>query len=93
MDRVFGYVLRVVDGDTFELDVDSVSRGNQYNYNDIEKVRIRGIDAPELNSSAGRAAKVRLQNELQGRRVEVDVSARDVYGRLVGDVTPARRCS
>lgn len=93
MDRVFGYVLRVVDGDTFELDVDSVSRGNQYNYNDIEKVRIRGIDAPELNSNAGRAAKVRLQNELQGRRVEVDVSARDVYGRLVGDVTPARRCS
>lgn len=93
MDRVFGYVLRVVDGDTFELDVDSVSRGNQYNYNDVEKVRIRGIDAPELNSNAGRAAKVRLQNELQGRRVEVDVSARDVYGRLVGDVTPARRCS
>lgn len=93
MDRVFGYVLRVVDGDTFELDVDSVSRGNQYNYNDVEKVRIRGIDAPELNSNAGRAAKVRLQNELQGRRVEVDVSARDVYGRLVGDVTPTRRCS
>ncbi len=93
MDRVFGYVLRVVDGDTFELDVDSVSRGNQYNYNDVEKVRIRGIDAPELNSNAGRAAKVRLQNKIQGRRVEVDVSARDIYGRLVGDVTPAQRGS
>ena len=93
MDRVFGYVLRVVDGDTFELDVDSVSRGNQYNYNDVEKVRIRGIDAPELNSNAGRAAKVRLQNKIQGRRVEGDVSARDIYGRLVGDVTPAQRGS
>lgn len=91
MDRVFGYVQRVVDGDTFELDVDSVSQGNQYNYNDVEKVRIRGIDAPELNSNAGRAAKARLQHEIQGQRVEVDVAARDIYGRLVGDVTTARR--
>lgn len=91
MDRVFGYALRVIDGDTFELDIDSVSRGNQYNYNDVEKVRIRGIDAPELNTNAGRAAKARLQTKIQGRRVEVNVSARDVYGRLIGDVAAARR--
>lgn len=91
MDRVFGYALRVIDGDTFELDVDSVSQGNRYNYNDVEKVRIRGIDAPELNTSAGRAAKARLQTKIQGQRVEVDVSARDVYGRLIGDVAAAAR--
>lgn len=91
MDRVFGFALRVIDGDTFELDVDSVSRGNQYDYNDVEKVRIRGIDAPELNTNAGQAAKARLQHEIQGQRVEVDVSARDKYGRLIGDVALARR--
>lgn len=91
MDRVFGYALRVIDGDTFELDVDSVSRGNQHEYNDVEKVRIRGIDAPELDTSAGRAAKARLQNEIQGQRVEVDVFARDDYGRLVGNYSLSRR--
>jgi endonuclease YncB( thermonuclease family) len=91
MDRVFGYALRVIDGDTFELNIDSVSRGNEYEYADVEKVRIRGIDAPELNTDRGRAAKVRLQNEIQGQRVEVDVSARDRYGRLIGDIALARR--
>jgi len=90
MDRVFGYAQRVIDGDTFELDIDSVSRGNKYSYKDVERVRIRGIDAPELNTNAGQAAKARLQKQFQGQRVEVDVSARDVYGRLVGDVALAR---
>lgn len=91
MDRVTGYVLRVIDGDTFELDVDGVSRRNQYLYNDVERVRLYGIDAPELNTNGGPAAKARLASEIQGRRVTVTVRARDCYRRLVGDVSHARR--
>lgn len=87
MDRAWGFVLNVPDGDTFEIDIDSVSRQNTYSYNDVERVRLRGVHAPELSEPGGLAARDRLRRELLGRRVRVDIFARDVYGRPVVDVT------
>jgi endonuclease YncB( thermonuclease family) len=86
MDKIRGTVLRVIDGDTFDLDVSSTHTDNAYPYNDIERVRLRGIDAPELAARGGAAALSRLRAKLQGRLVQVDIHARDKFHRIVGDV-------
>lgn len=86
MDKAWGYVLDVTDGDTFTLDVDSVSRSNSYAYNDVERVRVRGINAPEIGQPGGRRASSHLRSSLVGRRVGIAIHARDTFGRLVADV-------
>lgn len=87
MDRAWGFVLNVYDGDTFEIDIDSVSRHNTHTYRDVERVRLRSVSAPELSESGGVAARERLRRRLLGRRVRVDIHARDAYGRPLVDVT------
>ena len=89
MDMAWGYAQRVIDGDTFDFDVDSVSRENQHDYGDVERVRVRGIDAAELDEPGGRAAAARLRRRIAGRRIGVRVHARDRYGRLIGEIEPA----
>lgn len=86
MDKAWGFVLDVTDGDTFTLDVDSVSRNNDYDYNDVERVRVRGLNAPEIGERGSARATSRLRSSLVGRRVGIDIHARDKYGRLVADV-------
>ncbi len=87
-DRIVGHVLRVVDGDTLVLDVDD-AYGNAYTYNDVERVRLRSLNAPEAGTQGAAAATARLRNRVQGRRVSVEVHARDVYGRVIGDLKVA----
>lgn len=79
-------VTRVIDGDTFEI---------QINENQTEKVRLIGVDAPESvhpdenrNSPWGVIASEYTKNELEWRRVQVelDVQERDQYGRLLAYV-------
>ncbi len=65
-------VTRVIDGDTIEL-----SNG--------EKVRLIGINAPEVNEKCYEESKRELQNMVLGKAVtlEQDVEDRDHYGRLL----------
>ncbi len=86
MDRFWGQVLEVYDGDTLVVDVSSQSARNTYPYRDVERVRLRGFNAPELNEPGGVAARARLARLVQGRRVGVKVSARDKFGRIIGEV-------
>jgi micrococcal nuclease len=77
-------VVRVVDGDTI-----AVRAGGR-----VEKVRYIGIDAPETRhpirgaEPGGREASAANRRLVQGRtvRIELDVRARDRYGRLLGYV-------
>jgi micrococcal nuclease len=66
------FVARVVDGDTLEM-------------GSGEKVRLIGLDAPELGQPCALEAKLRLEELVLGKGVflEKDVSDRDKYGRLV----------
>ncbi|MFM7074936.1 MAG: thermonuclease family protein, partial [Planctomycetaceae bacterium] len=51
------------------------------------KIRLDGIDAPELGQPFGKAAKRALSEKIFGRQVVVVVKGHDLYGRLVGKVT------
>lgn len=72
-----GKVVGVHDGDTLTLLV----VGNQQ-----VKVRLAGIDAPELKQPYGQQAKQALSALAFGQEVKVDGSGPDKYGRTLGTV-------
>ncbi len=64
--------VRAVDGDTIRV-------GG-------ERIRLRGIDTPEMNEPAGPSAKQRLDELLHSGSIRIVPQGRDVYHRLVADV-------
>ncbi len=72
-----GRVVGVHDGDTI-----SVLVGRR-----TVKVRLEGIDCPELGQAYGRVAKLFTSDRVFGKNVEVEETAIDRYGRSVGRVT------
>jgi len=74
-----GVVVRVSDGDTLWVAPDGARRKPL-------KVRLAGIDAPERCQADGEQARSALAAHVLQRRVEVQVRARDGFGRLVARV-------
>lgn len=74
-----GTVTRVADGDTLWVRPVDTERKPM-------KVRLLGIDAPERCQPGGREATQALEARLLHRRVEVQASAQDDYGRALGRV-------
>jgi len=70
-------VVRVIDGDTIH-----VIRDNQ----DRVKVRLFGIDAPELNQRDGAASGRYLSVRIGDQSVQIVSHGYDDYGRLLGEV-------
>lgn len=66
-------VYSVVDGDTIRCDG--------------ERVRVWGVDCPELDAPGGRAAKAALEEILQAGGVNINYRSRDRYGRPVAIVS------
>jgi micrococcal nuclease len=64
--------VRAVDGDTIRV-------GG-------ERVRLRGIDTPEMSELEGPAAKQRLEELLRSGPIRIEPRGRDIYDRLVADV-------
>jgi len=85
-DTIWGEVIDVIDGDTFDLNVTHVDDDNEYEYNDIERIRIADIDAPELNGESGDRALEELEDVILDESIRCDIHARDRYGRLICDV-------
>lgn len=74
-----GQVIRVIDGDTFEV----LYKG------DPDKVRIANIDAWELKDPGGPQAKAYLRRLIEGKVVQLKTDRarlRDRYGRLLARV-------
>jgi len=65
-------VIKVIDGDTFTVTGDTI--------------RLADVDAPELDEPSGLQAKQRLRDLIEGKDVEYEEQARDVYGRIVAEV-------
>jgi len=71
-----GEVVGVIDGDT----IDVLHDGRQ------ERIRLRGIDAPEKSQAFGKRSK-RAASELSfGEEVSVQEHGPDKYGRTLGEV-------
>lgn len=71
-----GKVVSIHDGDTI-----TVLQGKQQ-----IKVRIFGIDAPELKQPYGKKSKQFLANLITGKVVEVEESGEDRYKRTIGTI-------
>ncbi|MCE5313989.1 MAG: thermonuclease family protein [Armatimonadota bacterium] len=72
-----GTVTAVTDGDTLQLDRDGKT----------EKVRLYGIDAPEMKQDYGAQARQAVIDLALGKLVRVEVLKSDQYRRTVGVVT------
>lgn len=77
-----GRAERVVDGDTLWL---APSDGGR-----PLKLRLQGLDAPELCQPWGPQARDALRALVQGRELRVRVVTRDDYGRLLARVADAQ---
>ena len=64
--------VRAVDGDTIRV-------GG-------ERIRLRGIDTPEMSEFDGPAAKHRLEELLRNGPIRIVPHGRDIYNRLLADV-------
>lgn len=73
-----GVVTYVVDGDTVHVRPPGGGKP--------EKIRIDGIDAPEICQPGGPVARDALKRRVLGKRVVVQVKVRDDYGRLVARI-------
>lgn len=72
-----GTVVGVHDGDTVTV-LDATRRQH--------KIRLSGIDAPELGQAFGRVSRQHLADQVAGRAVVIEWIKRDKYQRLVGKV-------
>lgn len=66
-------VVRVIDGDTFVIRTG-------------ERVRLAGLDAPEIGSCYAEAAKLALEKMIGGKVIKIEGSGRDSWGRRLGFV-------
>ena len=70
-------VVRVVDGDTFVAEGPDGKR---------TYVRLRRLNAPEMNEPGGPEAKAALEKRIGGRWIDMEIHARDRYGRAVATI-------
>ncbi|WP_421751108.1 thermonuclease family protein [Croceimicrobium sp.] len=86
MDIIQGRVFRVIDGDTFDIDVTNIGKKNKFNYHAEERIRFSSINAPEIDTGQGQLDKILLEEILLDKMVEISIQARDTYNRIVGEV-------
>lgn len=70
-------IVRVVDGDTLAVRLESGKS---------DRVRLVGIDAPEMAQPWGVESKAALTKWAEGRTARLEVKARDHYGRALANV-------
>lgn len=74
-ERFEARVVRVKDGDSVVVE--------RLNSKRVSEIRLAGIDAPELSQPWGVESKKALMEMLKGGQVQVEVTDRDRYHRLV----------
>ena len=73
----FGKVVAIIDGDTIDILTTVKTK---------VRIRLNGIDAPEIGQPFGRTATEFLSNSIGGRVIRVVSHGQDRYGRIIGDV-------
>lgn len=72
-------LIRVIDGDTIAVELDL----GFDTFNKI-KIRMKGINAPELSTPAGIEAKAFLEKLLDGKSLEVETSKASPHDKYAG---------
>ena len=72
-----GKVIKVVDGDTIWI----LPKGGER-----VKIRLYGIDAPEMKDSGGKKSKKYLSELIAGKEVQIETHGHDKYKRVIGIV-------
>jgi endonuclease YncB( thermonuclease family) len=80
MKEIIGVVESVVDGDSIVVRDKAASHRTSY------RVRLEGVDAPELAQQYGPQSRQALQDIVLGKDVRVAVIGKDKYGRYLGTV-------
>ena len=68
---VSAHVVEVIDGDTFKTK---------------KRIRLEGVEAPELNQPGGKEAKEKLESLILGKDITYEEKARDEFARIVAQV-------
>lgn len=76
-EMVSAQILEVHDGDTV---IAQIAHGRPF------RVRLNGIDAPELSQPYGLESRDHLRAEVLGQPVILDMSRLDLYGRMVARI-------
>ena len=76
-------VIRVLDGDT--IDVVTLP-ANVLTYESPIRIRFANIDAPEKSQAYGMQSRSVLAAAIEDKRVDIDITAHDKYGRAIGTV-------
>ena len=76
-----GQVLRVIDGDTFDALV-NLGFGVYQKF----RVRVEGVDTPEMNTREGKKAKMVVEDLIGGKTVYLSEAGSDKYGRALARV-------
>lgn len=78
-------VTRVIDGDTYDMRIDL-----GFDIYALKRVRLLGVDTPELRRRAERAralaAKAYVESRVTGKIVRICATKRDSFGRWLADV-------
>lgn len=74
--------VRIIDGDTFVI----TQEGQEV------KIRLYGVDCPELDQSYGKMAKIYSESFLMGQDVSIEIVDKDKYGRMVCMVYVGSAC-
>lgn len=74
--KYFGQIIRVIDGDTFEVLIELGFSVTQKFH-----VRLDGIDAPEKSTTEGQKAKEYVRELIEGKAVILTDSGAEKYGR------------
>jgi len=70
-------VARVIDGDTFVVEGPDEVR---------VRIRLRRVNAPELDEPGGPEAKAALEERILGKRIHLKSYAIDKYGRTIAEI-------
>lgn len=79
--KYYATVLRVIDGDTFEALVD-LGFGIEQKF----KIRLDGVDTPEVNTDEGKMAKEFVRQLIEGKQVMLIDGGNEKFGRALAKV-------
>lgn len=85
-----GMVLEAISGNSFRLKIKLSDEENQFQYKKIERIRMRGIETPDLRTYEGLLARQRLNSRLQNKMVRCNVVLREPDDFLLCEIRPLK---